>query len=141
MSKYKAKTIETSKSVIAFIRRVPDQQKQKDSFAIIEIMKEVSGLEPKMWGPSIIGFGNYHYQYESGHEGDAPLAGFSPRKNAIVLYFASSFPKKEELLKKLGKYKASMVSCVYIKKLEDIDIAILKKLIANSIKHTKSLYN
>lgn len=140
MSKVKAKTVETTKSVISFIKTVTDQQKQKDCFTIIEIMKEQSGFEAKMWGPGIVGFGTYHYKYESGREGDAPLAGFSPRKDAIVLYFASSFSKKEELLKKLGKHKAS-VACVYIKKLEDIDIAILKKLIINSIKHIKSLYN
>ena len=89
-----------------------------------------------MWGPTIIGFGNYHYKYESGHEGDAPLAGFSPRKDAIVLYFAPTFNRREELLQKFGKYKAGK-SCIYIKKLADVDMEILKKMIVGSIKTHK----
>lgn len=92
-----------------------------------------------MYGPSIIGFGNYHYKYASGHEGDAPLAGFSPRKAAMTLYFASHFPGREALLKKLGKCK-NTVSCVYINKLADIDLEVFKKMTKASVDHTKKLY-
>ncbi len=138
MSKYKAKMIETSKSVSAFIKRLPDQQKQEDSFSLIEIMKKQSGFQPKMWGPSIIGFGRYHYQYESGHEGDAPLIAFSPRKAAIVLYIAN-FEKKEYMLKEFGKHKTSK-ACIYFKKLEDINVEILKKMIPISIEFIKTMY-
>ncbi len=102
-------------------------------------MSDVTGFKPYMWGPTIIGFGNYHYKYQSGHEGDAPLAGFSPRKSAISLYLESKFPERDELLKQLGKYR-STVSCVYIKTLDDINIYILKKLISASARHTKKLY-
>ena len=138
MAKYKAKTTETTKSVSDFIKAVPDPQRQKDALAVIKIMKEQSGFEPKMWGPAIVGFGSYHYKYESGHEGDAPLVGFSPRKAEFVLYIPN-FEKKEELLKKFGKHKTGK-ACVYIKKLEDIDIEILKKMVTNSIKHYKAKY-
>lgn len=133
MSKIKVKTTETSDSVLKFIKTVPDQQRQKDSIAIIEIMKEQSGFEPKMWGPAIVGFGSYHYKYESGREGDAPLVGFSPRKAEFALYIAN-FEGKEELLTKFGKHKIAK-SCVYIKKVEDINVAVFKKLVTGSIKH------
>jgi uncharacterized protein DUF1801 len=136
MAKGKAKTIETTNSVSDFINTITDQVKQQDSFRICEILKQQSGFEPKMWGPSIIGFGSYHYKYESGHEGDAPLAGFSPRKNAISLYFALSLKEKKELLKKFGKHKTSM-ACIYIKSLGDINIPILKKMITLSIKRLR----
>jgi len=137
MAKYKAKTTENKSSVTAFIKTIPDLQKQKDSLAIIEIMKKRSGLEPKMWGPAIIGFGKCHFKYESGHEGDMPLIGFSPRKAALTLYLAQDFEKKDELLKKLGKHKTGYC-CLYVKKLEDIDIRVLEKMIANSIRSTKA---
>lgn len=138
MSKIKAKTTETSDSVLKFIKTVPDQQRQKDSLAIIEIMKQQSGFEPKMWGPGIVGFGSYHYKYESGHEGDAPLVGFSPRKAAFALYIAN-FDGKAALLKNFGKHKTAK-ACVYIKKVEDIHVEVLKKLVIGSIKHTQSKY-
>ena len=139
MANAKAKTVENKLSVTAFIKTVPDQQKQQDCFAIIDLMKEQSGFEPKMWGPAIVGFGKYHYIYESGREGDAPLAAFSPRKNAIVVYFEAEFTGKEALLKQLGKHTSSK-ACVYIKKLADINIAVLNKMITNSMKHTRSRY-
>ena len=101
-------------------------------------MKKASGFEPKMWGSAIIGFGSYHYKYESGREGDAPLVGFSPRKSEFALYIAN-FDGKEELLKKFGKHKTAK-SCVYIKKLEDIDVEVLKKMTAGSIKHYQAKY-
>jgi hypothetical protein len=138
MAKAKAKTTETTKSVAAFVKTVEDKQRQADCNAIIEVMQTASGFEPKMWGPAIIGFGSYHYVYESGHEGDAPLAGFSPRKNEFALYIAN-FDGKEKLLEKFGKHKTAK-ACVYIKKVEDIDTAILKKLVTGSVKHTQAKY-
>jgi Domain of unknown function (DU1801) len=138
MAKTKAKTTETKKSVSAFVKTVEDKQRQKDCFAIIEIMKKQSGFEPKMWGPAIIGFGTYHYKYESGHEGDAPLVGFSPRKSAFALYMAN-FKGKEELLKLFGKHKTAK-SCVYIKKLEDINVEVLKKMVTEAIKYMQAKY-
>ena len=136
----KNKTTETDKSVSAFIKKLPDQQRQKDANGIIEIMKEQSGFEPKMWGPAIIGFGSYHYKYESGREGDAPLAGFSPRKTEFAIYLTSVFENRDELLKKFGKHKTAK-ACIYIKKLEDIDTRVLKKMIANSIRFLKTRYS
>ena len=135
----KIKTTETSKSVIDFIHSVSDEIKRKDSFQIIDIMQKQTGFEPKMWGPGIVGFGNYHYKYESGHEGDMPLAAFSPRSTAIVFYFSEEFESKEELLQRLGKHKTGKV-CVYIKSMDDIDVSVLKKMISNSVKQTKSRY-
>jgi hypothetical protein len=135
----KTKTFKTDQDVTEFINSVADEKKRADSFKLVETMSAVTGFKPYMWGPTIIGFGNYHYKYESGHEGDAPLAGFSPRKSAISLYFESRFPERDELLKQFGKHKAA-VACIYIKRLDDINIPVLKKMIAASIKHTKKLY-
>jgi len=138
MSKSKQKTTETTQSVSGFVKTIEDKQRQKDCFEIIEIIQKQSGFEPKMWGPSIIGFGSYHYKYESGHEGDAPFVGFSPRKSEFALYIAN-FDGKEDLLKKFGKHKTAK-ACVYIKKLEDIDVAVLKKLVTGSVKHYQTKY-
>ena len=138
MPKSKQKTTETTQSVSSFVKAMADKQRQTDCFEIIEIIQKQSGFEPKMWGPSIIGFGSYHYKYESGHEGDAPLVGFSPRKSEFALYIAN-FDGKEDLLKKFGKHKTAK-ACVYIKKLEDIDISILKKLVTGSVKHYQTKY-
>ena len=134
----KTKTTETTKSVLSFIKTVEDKQRQTNCLELVEIFKKQSGFEPKMWGPSIIGFGSYHYKYESGHEGDAPLVAFSPRKSEFSLYIAN-FDGKEELLKKFGKHKTAK-ACVYIKKVEDINIDILKKMITGSIKHFQEKY-
>jgi tagatose-1,6-bisphosphate aldolase len=139
MAKYQAKTTETELSVKDFIKKIPDEQRQKDALAMVEIMEKQSGFPAKMWGPAIIGFGSYHYVYESGHEGDAPLVGFSPRKNEFALYLSSSFDKREELLQQLGKHKTAK-ACVYIKKIEDIKVDILKKMVAASVKHVKAKY-
>jgi Domain of unknown function (DU1801) len=139
MAKAKAKTVETKNSVTDFINSVPDEKKKTDCFTLIEIMKEQSGFEPKLWGPSIVGFGSYHYIYESGREGDAPLVAFSPRKAEISLYLASNFENREELLQKFGKHKSAK-ACIYVKKLEDIDLAVLKKMITLSIKQVKRLH-
>lgn len=135
----KNKTTETQNSVIDFINTVEDLTKRNDSFELVKLMQEQTGYEPKMWGPAIIGFGSYHYKYASGHEGDAPLVGFSPRKDAISLYLCSSFESKEELLSKFGKHKAGK-GCIYIKKIADIDIEILKKMISYSVENLNKLY-
>jgi Domain of unknown function (DU1801) len=132
----KNKTTETNASVHKFLNSLTDERKRKDSFTIVEIMKDQSGLEPRMWGPSIVGFGRYHYKYESGHEGDSPLIGFSPRKNALTLYLSQNFEGREELLKKFGKHKTSL-ACIYLKTIEDIDIGILKEMVSRSLKHTR----
>ncbi|HMI08476.1 MAG TPA: DUF1801 domain-containing protein [Flavobacterium sp.] len=135
----KNKTTETANSVEEFINKVDNEMKRDDSFRLIEIFRSISGFEPKMWGPSIIGFGSYHYKYESGHEGDAPLAGFSPRKDSLVLYFAKEFKNREDLLLQLGKHKSSK-ACVYVKKLNDIDHKVLQQMIKNSIAYIMKLY-
>jgi hypothetical protein len=135
----KNKTSQTANSVAAFIDKVEDEGKRDDSYKLIEIFKSITGHDPKMWGPSIIGFGSYHYKYESGHEGDAPLAGFSPRKDTLTIYIATEFEKREELLLKLGKHKSSK-GCVYVKKLDDIDISVLKKVVKNSMDYATKLY-
>ncbi|SHH08319.1 DUF1801 domain-containing protein [Flavobacterium defluvii] len=135
----KNKTAETEGSVIDFINAVDSEAKRNDAFELIRIMKSITGFEPKMWGPSIIGFGSYHYKYATGHEGDAPLAAFSPRKAATTIYFYLPEEKRDELFVNLGKYKVSK-ACIYIKKLADIDIEILKKIILLSIEYTQNLY-
>lgn len=136
----KNKTTETETSVIDFINTfVEDEAKRNDAFELVKIMQKVTGFEPKMWGPSIIGFGSYHYKYASGHEGDAPLAGFSPRKAATSLYVYLSPENREDLLSKLGKHKPSK-GCIYVKKLADIDIEILKKMVSLSVENLNKLY-
>ena len=135
----KNKTTETQNSVTDFINAVENEVKRKDAFELLKIIQETTGFEPKMWGPSIIGFGSYHYKYDSGHEGDAPLAGFSPRKTALTVYFYLPEEKREELLSKLGKHTSSK-ACIYIKKLADINIEILKKIILLSTQYTQKLY-
>jgi Domain of unknown function (DU1801) len=140
MAKYQAKTTETESSVADFIKKIPDAWRQKDALAIIDIMQKQSGHPPKMWGPAIIGFGSCHYVYESGHEGDAPLIGFSPRKAEFALYLSSAFEKRDELLKQFGKHKTGK-ACIYIKKIEDINVPVLKKMISASLKYTKANKN
>jgi hypothetical protein len=134
----KNKTEATTKSVDDFIATLDSEAKRDDAHTLIKLYSSITGFEAKLWGPSIIGFGTHHYQYESGHEGDMPLACFSPRKSALVLYL-SSFDKKEDLLKNLGKHKASK-GCVYIKKLDDVDLDVLKKIVTGSFKNVKKNY-
>ncbi len=133
------KTTETTNSVVDFIDSVKDKAKRKDSLQLLEIFEKQTGLSPKMWGPSIVGFGSYHYKYESGHEGDAPLVAFSPRAVAISLYLSGNFDKREELLQKFGKPKSEK-GCIYIKKLSDINMEVLNEMISNHIKHIHLLY-
>ncbi|AZB30721.1 DUF1801 domain-containing protein [Chryseobacterium balustinum] len=131
----KTKTTYTEIDVKYFLDSyVDNEHKRTDSLQLIELMKEWSDSEPKMWGPSIIGFGNYHYKYASGHEGDAPVIGFSPRKAAFSLYVYSDTEKSKLLLPDLGKFKMSK-ACIYIKKLSDINIPILKELCMESIQY------
>jgi len=127
------KTTETIKSVKGYINALKDETQKKDSFEIIDIMNKLTGFEAKLWGASIIGFGTYHYVYESGREGDMPIVAFSPRSTSIVLYIYLNIENREELLNKLGKHKAGK-GCIYIKKLADIDIAVLKTMIRNAAK-------
>ncbi|MEO9485126.1 MAG: DUF1801 domain-containing protein [Ekhidna sp.] len=128
-----AKTIETEVSVQDFINSyVENDQKKEDSHRLIDLMKEWSGFEPKMWGPTIVGFGGYHYKYASGHEGDAPIIAFSPRKAQFSLYVYSQTEKSDLLLNDFGKFKMGK-SCIYVKKLADIDISVLEKLCKETI--------
>ncbi len=136
----KNKTTETVGHVPDFLNKVADETKRSDSFKIAALFSTTTGLPARMWGPSIVGFGVYHYKYESGHEGNAPLTGFSPRTNAIVLYLAVGFPEREALLSKFGKHKTGK-SCIYIKKLADIDQEVLKEMIRASINYVKELYD
>ena len=136
----KNKTGETEESVADFIAAVDSETKRDDSFRLIELMRQASGHEPKMWGPSIIGFGRYHYKYNSGHEGDAPLIGFSPRKAAISLYVFSGLEEHRHLLDGLGKFKIGK-ACIYIKKLSDVDEKKLTVLMKKTIEFLKSKYD
>ena len=128
------KTKRNKGDVEAFLNSIPDEKKRQDSFAILELMKEVTGAEPEMWGASIIGFGSYHYKYASGREGDWMLVGFSPRAQNLTLYIMSGFDEYDGLLKKLGKHSTGK-SCLYIKKMEDVDRAVLKQLVKKSVEH------
>lgn len=129
----KNKTVETHVDPIEFIASYVDgEQKKKDSLQLVELMSQWSGHPPKMWGPTIIGFGRYHYTYASGHEGEAPLIGFSPRKSQFSLYVYSKSAKSDQLLLQLGKFTMGK-SCIYVKKLADIDLKVLKNLCMISI--------
>lgn len=131
----KTKTKETEVDVREFVNSFANtEQKKKDSFELINILQDITGEEPKMWGPSIIGFGKYHYKYKSGHEGDAPILGFSPRKAAFSLYIYSDTEKSKSMVSKLGKYKMTK-ACIYVNKLADINIPVLKELCIESIKY------
>ena len=130
------KTIETKASVAGFLKTIKDEKRRKDCSAIIALITKHTGFEPRMWGTSIVGFGSYHYKYDSGREGDAPLTGIASRANAITLYLGSSFDKREELLLKFGKHKVSG-GCIHVQKLEDIDTIVLIKMVKNSIAFRK----
>ena len=132
------KTKPTKLSVDKFIKSQPDEQVRKDCAVISKLMSEATGEPPKMWGPSIIGFGTYHYKYPTGREGDMPIVGFSPRKQNLTLYVLMyGFKEQAELLKKLGKHSTSK-SCLYIKRLSDVDLPTLKKIIKVSVKRLKT---
>ena len=126
------KTVPTKASVKSFLDAVEDPDRRADCHEVAKIMRRVTRKQPKMWGPSIVGFGIYHYKYASGREGDWPVAGFSPRKRDLTLYIMSGFTGHAALMKKLGKHKTGK-SCLYIKKLADVDLEVLEELIQRSV--------
>jgi len=128
------KTRRNDDDVEAFLANIENESRRDDALAVLEIMQRVTGEAPEMWGGSIVGFGSYHYKYASGREGDWFTAGFSPRKQALTLYIMSGTSKHDELFAKLGKYTTGK-SCLYIKKLEDIDLDVLEKLIEASVEY------
>lgn len=127
------KTTANDQNVESFLNGVEDEQKRKDSFTILELMKQVSGSEPTMWGSSIVGFGNYRYKGKSGREGDWFITGFSPRKANLTIYGISGLEERDDLLKQLGKHTTGK-GCLYIKRLSDVDLPTLKKLIEEVVK-------
>jgi hypothetical protein len=131
------KTRKNDQSVEAFLNSVPDATKRADSFAILELMRQATEAEPKMWGDTIVGFGEYRYKYASGREGDWFLAGFSPRKQNLTLYIVGGFEPYEELMRKLGRYKTGK-GCLYINKLADVDQDVLRQLIESAIANPPS---
>ena len=133
------KTKKNSASIESFLNTVDDVAKKEDSYKLHNIMQEITGDEGSMWGPSIVGYGSYHYKYASGQEGDWMATGFSPRKNALTVYIMSGFDRYDELMKKLGKFKTGK-SCLYIKKLEDVDLDVLKELILESFNFIREKY-
>jgi uncharacterized protein DUF1801 len=132
------KTKVNNASVDKFLKSIKDEQTRADCFQIVEMMKKATQAEPKMWGTSIVGFGDYHYKYESGREGDWFVTGFSPRKQNLTLYVMGGFNGYDELVTKLGKHSMGK-GCLYVKKLEDVDTRVLNKLITTSVK--KALKN
>ena len=126
------KTKKNKASVEGFLKSLENEKRREDSFVVLNLMKEATGEEPTMWGTSIVGFGSYHYKYASGREGDWMKVGFSPRKKNMTLYIMDGFGSYDSLLQKLGKYKTGK-SCLYINKLEDVDQAILKELVKQSV--------
>lgn len=136
---YEQKTKETDADVIEFIESVDNPKKRQDAYKLLELFEQTSSFPAKIWGSSIIGFGSYHYVYKTGHEGNAPLVGFSPRKAKISLYFATGDDAREPLLEKLGKHTSGK-ACIYINKTEDIDLEVLQQLIRQSIDFLQELY-
>jgi hypothetical protein len=130
------KTVQTDQSVAKFVSKVPDEGQRQDSLVLIDLMKRVTGEPPRMWGSSIVGFGSYHYKYESGREGDMPLVGFSPRKQNMTLYIMAGFDEYAALLKKLGKHTTGK-SCLYVKRLDDVHLPTLEQLVRASVRHMR----
>lgn len=136
MAKAKNKTVPNEQNVEQFLNAVEDERKRKDGYTILEMMKQITGMEPTMWGPAIVGFGSYHYKYESGREGDMIMTGFSPRKQNLTIYIMGGFDEYSDLLAKLGKHSLGE-TCLYIKRLADVDLPTLKRLIEDSFKRTQ----
>jgi hypothetical protein len=136
---YETKMKENDDSVTAFIESLESEKKKADAFRLLEIFEETTGYKAKMWGYGIIGFGKYHYRYASGHEGDAPLAGFSPRKGKISLYLAEASEERDKLLENFGKHTVGK-ACIYINKLADIDVEVLKDLIRYTMETYRKRY-
>ena len=139
MAKNANKTVPTRQDVFEFIQQAPSEVKRKDSEELIQIMQDITGEEPVMWGSSIVGFGSYHYKYATGREGDSMITGFSPRKQALSIYIMPGFSEYGELLEKLGKFKTGR-SCLYINKLDDINRDVLKTLIGFSVDYMRDKY-
>jgi len=133
------KTKPTDVKVSDFLNALDNEQKKQDAFRLVEILKDLTGCDPYMWGGSIVGFGSYHYKYDSGHEGDAPVLGFSPRKAEFSLYIYAQGSGSESLLEKLGKFKMGK-ACIYMKKLADIDETVLREIAKNTIDYTSDKY-
>ncbi len=133
------KTKATGVRVAGYLAKIANDQRREDCEALVRLLKKITKHQAKMWGPSIVGFGKYHYKYESGHEGDMCIAGFASRKPDLTIYLFPVFPEKETLLKKLGKHKTGK-GCLYIRKLEDVDTGVLEKLIAGSIAEVRRRY-
>ncbi len=131
------KTQKTGASVDEFMSTVDNKRRYEDGLTLLDTMRDVTGLQPEMWGPSIIGFGEYHYMYESGREGDMPLIAFSPRKQSQSLYIMAGFDEYDDLLARLGKHRKG-ATCLYINKLADVDIEVLRELIQQSYEHAKA---
>jgi Domain of unknown function (DU1801) len=133
------KTKATDSSVDSYIEAIDDEIRSKDCRALAKLMAKVTKEKPRMWGPSIVGFGSYHYKYDSGREGDSCLIGFSSRKGDISVYITADFPGHDELLSKLGKHKMAK-ACLYIRKLDDVDLKVLEKLVVGSVAERKRRY-
>ena len=133
------KTQPTKASVTEFINAIDDREKRADARKVAAMMRKATGKRAQMWGPSIVGYGTYHYKYDSGREGDFMMAGFSPRKQALTVYIMAGFPRFETLMKKLGKYKTGK-SCLYIKRLSDVDENVLQQLIDESVSYMRKNY-
>ncbi len=133
------KTQATKASAAQFVAGLSDERRRKDSETLLKLMREVTGKPPVMWGTSIVGYGSYDYKYSGGREGTWPRTGFSPRKQQMTIYCMPGFAKQQTLLKKLGPHKTA-VSCLYIKRLEDVDLGVLRKIIHNSLDHMKQIY-
>lgn len=137
---HELKTKETDRDVIEFIKSIENQRKREEAFQLLKIFTETTGYAAKIWGTNIIGFGKYHYKYSSGQEGDWFVAGFSPKKTKINLYFAAGDTNREELLKKFGKHQSGK-SCVYINKVADINEDVLKEMIIQTVTFLKKTYS
>lgn len=133
------KTKKTGASVEQFLRSVEDEKRRRDARSLLKLMREVTGEKAVMWGPSIVGFGSYHYRYASGREGDWMLTGFSPRKQALTVYIMDGFRGHGALMKKLGKHRTGK-SCLYIRRLEDVDLDVLRRLVKESVDYLRAKY-
>ncbi len=134
------KTKASNVSVSAFLQSVDGEQKRRDARDILALMKEVTGKRPRMWGTSIVGFGSYHYKYQSGREGDWPVTGFSPRTQNLAVYIMLGFSRYSSLMNRLGKYKTEK-SCLYLRRRGDVDQKVLRQLVTRSVADMKKLYD
>jgi hypothetical protein len=139
MAKYELKTKETAVSVDDFLDAVPDPQRREDAKKLRSLMERVSGFPARMWGPTIVGFGRYRYRYDSGHEGEMARIGFSPRARELVLYIVEDFSRHQALMDRLGRYKTGKC-CLYVKRLSEVDEAVLEELIRESLAYTREKY-